>query len=524
MGSFQAKPKDNSWEARGPIVDDMKKKYGSDAVKFLRYWHEQFGFPANGSFSESKIEILEEALKQQIRWAIIKKKMKRETLLEDMQRVLKMWKAEAERRRRKREKRKKKSKVKTHSAVTAPQRSPPSSGPPSGHGHCSEPTPAPQVQAPPTAPLNITVVNKSYYERSPTLLPPLPEELSPRLSVAGGEAAAAQTLENGAEEKPASVGSTDIRFNDRLQPVVSSWHSPQTIPSWNIKALPAAPTVQPVDNVWTIEDMKVSMKHLPPVTPYGEKFAKEFLIFCRVFMPTIPQVKCLLGMHLTPEQYLKIKAKTNGNGRPMDSEWNHKANVAYRAAITDLCNTIEKAFPKKVDISRVCNTHQREGEAPDDFLIRLEAIFDEYSGMSKPDDYPGQRASPYEMFLTQTFLAALLPRIRKDVETTCILLKSARLREVVTFASHAYCCQQEAIQREQELQREVVVWNRRGRGCRGGWSNGRRWRDGCFICGAYDHWRRDCPENTGYRSHQQRRAIGNYCVCLVSHPWCVDGC
>lgn len=160
MGSSQAKPKDYPWEACGPIVDDMKKKYGSDAVKFLRYWHVEFEFPANGSFSESKIEIFDS------------------------------------------KKEKKKSKDKTNSAATAPQRAPQSSGPPSCHCNCNctEPTPVPQAQAPPAAPVNITVVHNSntYSERSPILLPPPPaEDLYRRLSTAGGE------------ENPDCLGSTD---------------------------------------------------------------------------------------------------------------------------------------------------------------------------------------------------------------------------------------------------------------------------------------------------------------------------
>lgn len=478
MGSSEAKPQVDPWEPCGPIVDDMKKMYGSDAVKFLRYWHEQFEFPANGSFSESKIEILEEKLNQQKRRTIEKKKIKLEALilLEDMQRVLKMWKAEAERRRRQRE-RKKKSKYKTYSAATAPL----PSGPPCSHCNCTEPTPAPQVQASPTAPANITVVHNSYTysERSPTLLPPLPAEIySSRLSTAGEERAAAQALDNGIKERPASLESNIIQINSRLQPVVSHWQSPQTIPSWNTNALPAAPTVQLADNFWTIQDMKDSMKHLPPVTPCGEKFAKELLVFCEVFMPTIPQLKYLVCMHLTLEQYLKIKAKIDDDGRPVNSKWNHKANIAYRAAITDLCNAIREAFPKKVDLFRVHSTYQREGEAPYEFLIRLEAIFDEYSGMSRPDDYPGEMMSGYEGFLAQCFLAGLLPPIRKCVETTCILPNSARLKEVICHASHAYRSQQEAtrkeaIQREKELHRAIEVLNWRERGSRGGRNRGR---------------------------------------------------
>lgn len=153
----------------------------------------------------------------------------------------------------------------------------------------------------------------------------------------------------------------------------------------------------------------------------------------------------------------------------------------------------------------------------------MDAIFDEYGGISKPDDYPGNLMSAYETFFIHHFLAGLLPTIRKRVEKTCIHLNSARLQEVVCHAIHAYNRQQEAtrkeaMKREQEPRNTIVVWNGRRRGGRGGWSTGRGWQDGCFICGAYDHWRRDCPKNTGYRSRQQQRATGNYCVCFVSQP------
>lgn len=64
----------------------------------------------------------------------------------------------------------------------------------------------------------------------------------------------------------------------------------------------------------------------------------------------------------------------------------------------------------------------------------------------------------------------------------------------------------------------MVEFNRRVRIGQGRRSRGRRRRDGCFICGAYDHWMRDCPQNTGY----QQRAIGNDCLCLISQLWCVE--
>lgn len=488
MGSSQSKPT----EACGPIVDDMKKKYGLDAVKFLRYWHDQFEFPENGSLSESKINDLEEKLNEKRRRKFKKKTIKCETLIliDDMQRVLQMWKAEAENRRRKTEK-KKKSKDNTHTVARS--------------------MPIPHVQAPPTPPTNVIIIHESYaYERSPPLLSPPPAgQHTPclvRNSTAGGEGAAArQALEAGVEGKPESPGSTSTELQARQQPEVCGRRSPPTIPSRNIKALPAAPTVEPADPFWTIEDMKEAMKHLPPVTPNGEKFAKEFLTFCKVLMPTITQVKYLVAMHLGPAQYLKIKEKIDGDSRPMNPEWEHKANVAYRKSITYLCDAIQKAFPKKVDLRLIQSTTQREGETPREFLSRLDAVCDEHSGILRPDVYTGSNSSAYEMFVIHKFLEGLLPQVREGVEATCILPYSTDLEMVTRHATHAYKCQQEAIrkkaiQREEELHRAIVAWSWRGRGGRGG--RGKRWRrqDGCFVCGAYDHWMRDCPQNAGYKT------------------------
>lgn len=493
MGSSQGKP----MEACGPIVDDMKKTYGLDAVKFLRYWHDQFEFPENGSLSESKIKDLEERLNENRRRKFKKKTIKCETLIlmDDMQRVLQMWIAEAENRRRKTEK-KKKSKDKDNTYTVAPA------------------TLVPHVQAPPPKPpTNVVVVDsRGCYEQSPQLLPPLEAgQLPPRLvpSSTGGRerAAAGQALEAGVEEKPCSPGSTGTRLQARLQTI-------PTIPSRNIKALSAAPMVEPANLIGTIEDMKNAMKHLPSITSNGEKFAKDFLVFCKVLMPTIPQVKYLLISHFGPVQYLKIKEKIGDDCRPMNPEWEHKANILYREAITHLCDAIRQAFPKKVDFQLVSSTGQQEGETPIEFLSRLQAIFDENVDIPKPDEYPGPALSPYESFLVHSFLRELLPQVMEGVEATCIYPYSARLQMVTCHAMHAYQCQQEAIrkkakQREEKLHRAIVAWSQWGRGGRGGHGKGRRRQDGCFVCGAYDHWMRDCPQNAGRRSRRQGRAIGN---------------
>lgn len=231
------------------------------------------------------------------------------------------------------------------------------------------------------------------------------------------------------------------------------------------------------------------MKRLPPVTPNREKFAKEFLGFCKVYMPTIPQVKYLMVRHLGPVQYLKIKAKNKGDSGPMNPEWEHEANVIYRVAITDLCNAIRKAFPKKVGYLLIRSTTQWEGETPVEFLSRLQAVYDEHSGIPKPDAYPGPELSAYEGYLVHHFLDGLLPQVRDGVKATCIPPHLAGIKTITCHAMHAYNCQQEsmrkkAIQREEELRRAIVTWNRWGQGGQGGWGKRRRWRDRCFVCGA----------------------------------------
>lgn len=169
----------------------------------------------------------------------------------------------------------------------------------------------------------------------------------------------------------------------------------------------------------------------------------------------------------------------------------------------------------------------REGENPQEFLIRLQAVFNDNSGMSRPEEYPGPQMSSYEMFLSQYFLNGLLPHVREGLETTCMFPHSERLQTVTCHASHAYTCHQEAIRRkairrDKELQKAIVVWNCQGGGGRRGRSRGRRWQEGCFICGDYDHWMRDCPQNTGYRSRQWGRAMDGCFICGDYDHWMRD--
>lgn len=513
MGASQVKPR----EASGPIVDDMKKKYGSDSVKFLSYWHDQFGFPKNGSLSVRKIEYLEQKLDEYKSRLHEKKKIKRKTwiFIVEMESVLKMWETEAESRRRKTE-RKKKPKDKTHKAAAARQHAAPSSGSPTSHSDCVTPAPVPQAQAPPTSSADVNRDPKPSLDcqQSPVALAPPAGQLSPDLvSNAGGEGAAARrALEVAEQGKPDGTGATDTRLHTGLQPEAS-----RPNPSRKGKGPLEEPTHRLYKPFWTVSEMKeMMMKHLPPVTPNGEKFAKEFLLFCKSCMPTIPQVNYLLGMHLTPGQYLKVKAAigvSDCDCGPMNEEWAHKANAPYREAITGLCNVIRKVFPIEVNYWLITNTTQREGETPYEFLTRLRAVFDDHSGLSKPDDGVD---SYYECSLAHYLLEGLLPPIKKRLNSTCIMSKT--LQSVLSHANHAYRhLQKEASEKAMVIStRQVPAGWGRQKGWGGRRGRGRRWRDGCFICGAYDHWQRECPENySGYCSGQRRLAIGQCFLTFV---------
>ncbi|KAM6893410.1 LOW QUALITY PROTEIN: protein NLRC3-like [Xenentodon cancila] len=72
-----------------------------------------------------------------------------------------------------------------------------------------------------------------------------------------------------------------------------------------------------------------------------------------------------------------------------------------------------------VEISITACT-QKEGEEVNNYLLCLQSIHDDYSGMTKPDPYSGPIMTPYESHLKQSFLDGLLTPLSVMTKDSCI--------------------------------------------------------------------------------------------------------
>lgn len=84
----------------GPIVDDMRKKYGPTSLEMLDVWVEKYRFPTGGSLSMEELRKLELRLKLE-KEKITNWRRKDTQMIRDHERCLSCWKAEAEIRQRK---------------------------------------------------------------------------------------------------------------------------------------------------------------------------------------------------------------------------------------------------------------------------------------------------------------------------------------------------------------------------------------------------------------------------------------
>lgn len=96
MGKNQWKEAESHPE--GPIVDDMREKYGPECFIMLNDWIRNYGFPAGGSLSLDQLKKLENKLKEEEEKLMRKKALKGSDMkvVNDNQKCLTCWKNEAE--------------------------------------------------------------------------------------------------------------------------------------------------------------------------------------------------------------------------------------------------------------------------------------------------------------------------------------------------------------------------------------------------------------------------------------------
>ncbi|TWW74433.1 hypothetical protein D4764_14G0004360 [Takifugu flavidus] len=134
---------------------------------------------------------------------------------------------------------------------------------------------------------------------------------------------------------------------------------------------------------WTEADIVEAAKHLPRPEKGGATMAKALTDFFRDYVPTSSEMARIMMKICSPTQFAAVKSIFSGHWQPATINWASSGadddphDIAYRDFTTRL---ITKA----------------KDEGPRDYVQRLMIVFDDHSGMTKPDPYPGQEVTPYE--------------------------------------------------------------------------------------------------------------------------------
>lgn len=191
--------------------------------------------------------------------------------------------------------------------------------------------------------------------------------------------------------------------------------------------------------IWTVNDMKEAMAHLPSPVDSSHKFSTELIIFCQEFSPTVQELRRLLLVKLGATNWHKVSGKL-----PIATEdfwrahidWDDASNRPYRIAVNDLANAIKAAFPLRVDIAKLISCCQNREESVQDYYNRLYETFNKYSGLPEPDNR-GNQPGIWECFLEMYFLDGLRKEIAQAVKSSYTEWGSGRIATVLTHALHA---------------------------------------------------------------------------------------
>ncbi|XP_077953723.1 uncharacterized protein LOC144391064 [Gasterosteus aculeatus] len=557
MGGVQGKGKKEMGSPEGPIVDLMRRKYGDQSLEFLPEWSKDFGFPANGSFSRIKLNMLRTGLEAKEKDIKSQRVIKGKDLenIEKQSKWLKWWEDECECRERKQM-----AKELTCAKTTLVEKPDPNvieqndrcaSSPlyPSLTGAggpllntCPPPYPAsPANQQPPSAGAHIKVHYTRQREEKEAAVKAAQERLL------GEEEEKRQAALLTRSRSPGATGGDTSAINKLIaeQPSTSDVFSPSFDPEGvppDAKSVLQTPMIQVpghsgpilVFRSWTDTDIRAAMAHLPPIQHSGRLFAEAFMDFCKQFLPNFAEIRRVLMSHVGPTHYQKLNQLVAGDTSAADVEWSSNQNKPYRDTLTALNDGIKTLFPDKVDMTPINNTKQAAGESVHDYYQRLLTVFNLNSGIPQPAAL-GDALGTWESHLKNAFMNGLLPDIKMTVQRSVAGMEDSRLADVKKHAAHAQSMDMERTDhegkrrsRQIELAQLTMLQavtqlarndrprdpNQRG-GFRGRGRDMTRGRsswnqegsqlsppndyDTCFRCGEQGHWHRECPQNAPRR-------------------------
>ena len=153
---------------------------------------------------------------------------------------------------------------------------------------------------------------------------------------------------------------------------------------------------------------------------------------------------------------------------------------------------------------------QKEGEPVEDYLVRFHAVFDDFSGMPRPADYPGANMTSYEALLKTGFLEGMHSLLDEATKNSCIgwTDSSVRLADVLRQARHEQTRQSERYIKEEKKEKDTLhqaqlrlLQHVAPAPAPGLPTTQPYYRtDVCFYCSGTGHWARTC-----YAKNLQRR-------------------
>ncbi|XP_062858927.1 uncharacterized protein LOC134321239 [Trichomycterus rosablanca] len=296
-------------------------------------------------------------------------------------------------------------------------------------------------------------------------------------------------------------------------------HDPFQMPNIQVMG-PSGPDY--VFRPWTMDDIRTVCEDLPPISEGGPKFVGKLRLFVEGWKPSINELARACACKLKLD-WTKVQGSL-----PLTTDIFYDATVGgrFQTEYTNLCNRIEKGFPVRLDLTKLSQTRQMEGEQVNDFLHRLEAVHEAHCGIDKPEDYPGIVLSAWESHLKERFLSGLRIEIQKKVRDDCVEAETGRLQTILAFAVHVEKRLNEKKQRskedrerkEHQLQCAVLEAAKggfgrgrgRGRGKGKQKGKGKSGPDGekdfskykCYNCNQLGHIARNCPKKDNVRDEQ----------------------
>ncbi|XP_067217605.1 uncharacterized protein [Chanodichthys erythropterus] len=250
-------------------------------------------------------------------------------------------------------------------------------------------------------------------------------------------------------------------------------------------------SIELVYRPWNLTDMKEAMAHLPNPDDAGDRFATELMTFCQEFSPTLNELKRIMMAKLGGMNWHKISAELPAaDHRRSHVNWHHASNDGYRAAVTGLTETVRRAFPARIDMSRVSHCRQEPGESVQVYYERLYSVFCKHSGLKEPADR-GDRPTTWESCLANSLLNGLRPEISQAVKHSYIEWTEGRVSTIMKHALHAEDELRAKKERSRIKELQLAAVQRPQRFSGNIWGHNSD-KNGCYLCGADDHIVREC--------------------------------